>query len=88
MTARLTGKTALISGGARGQGVAHGRRLAREGAAVILGDLLEDAGEAQARELRSNGHDALFLRLDVTALADWNAACARRKSASGVSTSS
>jgi 3alpha(or 20beta)-hydroxysteroid dehydrogenase len=74
MTARLTGKTALISGGARGQGAAHGRRLAQEGAAVILGDVLEDAGEAQARELRTNGHDALFLRLDVTAPADWNAA--------------
>jgi NAD(P)-dependent dehydrogenase (short-subunit alcohol dehydrogenase family) len=74
MTARLTGKTALISGGARGQGAAHGRRLAQEGAAVILGDVLEDTGEAQARELRTNGHDALFLRLDVTAPADWNAA--------------
>jgi 3alpha(or 20beta)-hydroxysteroid dehydrogenase len=74
MTARLAGKAALISGGARGQGAAHGRRLAEEGAAVILADVLEDAGEAQARELRSDGHDALFLRLDVTALADWKAA--------------
>jgi 3alpha(or 20beta)-hydroxysteroid dehydrogenase len=74
MTARLAGKTALISGGARGQGAAHGRRLAEEGAAVILGDILEDAGEAHARELRAAGHTAHFLRLDVTAPEDWNAA--------------
>ena len=74
MTARLAGKTALISGGARGQGAAHGRRLAEEGAAVVLGDVLEEAGEARARELRAAGHAAHFLRLDVTAPDDWNAA--------------
>jgi 3alpha(or 20beta)-hydroxysteroid dehydrogenase len=74
MTARLTGKTALITGGARGQGAAHGRRLAEEGAAVILGDILEDAGQAHARELRAAGHDVHFQCLDVTAHDDWNAA--------------
>jgi NAD(P)-dependent dehydrogenase (short-subunit alcohol dehydrogenase family) len=71
---RLAGKTALISGGARGQGAAHGRRLAAEGAAVILGDILEDAGEAHAAELRAAGHAAHFLRLDVTVPGDWTAA--------------
>jgi 3alpha(or 20beta)-hydroxysteroid dehydrogenase len=74
MTARLRGRTALISGGARGQGAAHGRRLAEEGAAVILGDILEDAGEAHARELRAAGHTAHFRRLDVTDPDDWAAA--------------
>jgi 3alpha(or 20beta)-hydroxysteroid dehydrogenase len=74
MTARLKGKTALITGGARGQGAAHGRRLADEGASVILGDILEDAGQAHARELRAAGHDVHFLRLDVTTPEDWNAA--------------
>jgi 3alpha(or 20beta)-hydroxysteroid dehydrogenase len=74
MTARLEGKTALITGGARGQGAAHGRRLAEEGAAVILGDILEDAGQAHACELRAAGHDIHFQRLDVTAPEDWNAA--------------
>jgi 3alpha(or 20beta)-hydroxysteroid dehydrogenase len=77
MTARLEGKTALITGGARGQGAAHGRRLAEEGAAVILGDILEDAGKAHARELRAAGHDVHFQRLDVTAPEDWNAAVSR-----------
>ena len=74
MTARLEGKTALITGGARGQGAAHGQRLADEGASVILGDILEDAGQAHARELRAAGHDVHFLRLDVTTPEDWNAA--------------
>jgi 3alpha(or 20beta)-hydroxysteroid dehydrogenase len=74
MTARLAGRTALISGGARGQGAAHGLRLAQEGAAVILGDVLEEAGEAHAAELRAARHAAHFLRLDVTVPADWDAA--------------
>ncbi len=73
---RLEGKTALISGGARGQGAAHGRRLAEEGATVLLGDVLEDAGEAHARELRAAGLDVHFLRLDVTSPEDWSAAVA------------
>jgi 3alpha(or 20beta)-hydroxysteroid dehydrogenase len=74
MTTRLAGKTALISGGARGQGAAHGRRLAEEGAAIILADILEDEGETHAQELRAAGHAAHFLRLDVTAPEDWDAA--------------
>jgi 3alpha(or 20beta)-hydroxysteroid dehydrogenase len=73
-TARLAGRTALISGGARGQGAAHGRRLAEEGAAIILGDILEDLGAAHARALRAAGHAADFQRLDVTAPDDWSAA--------------
>ena len=71
---RLEGRTAIISGGARGQGAAHGRRLAEEGAAVILGDVLEEAGEAHAAALREAGLDVRFLRLDVTSPADWEAA--------------
>jgi NAD(P)-dependent dehydrogenase (short-subunit alcohol dehydrogenase family) len=71
---RLAGRTALISGAARGQGAAHARRLASEGAAVVLGDILEEAGEAQAAALRADGHEAVFLRLDVTSSADWSAA--------------
>jgi NAD(P)-dependent dehydrogenase (short-subunit alcohol dehydrogenase family) len=65
---------ALITGGARGQGAAHGRRLAEEGAAVILGDVLDTEGEAHAKALRSAGHDAHYLHLDVTAPAAWAAA--------------
>jgi 3alpha(or 20beta)-hydroxysteroid dehydrogenase len=74
MSARLADRTALISGGARGQGAAHARRLTEEGAAVIIGDILEDAGEAHADELRGAGHAVDFVRLDVTAPADWDTA--------------
>jgi 3alpha(or 20beta)-hydroxysteroid dehydrogenase len=74
MTERLAGRTALISGGARGQGAAHGPRLAEEGAAVVLGDILDAEGEAHAEKLRGAGHRAHYLHLDVTAPEDWNAA--------------
>jgi 3alpha(or 20beta)-hydroxysteroid dehydrogenase len=83
MTARLAGRTALITGGARGQGAAHGRRLAQEGAAVILADILDAAGEAHARELRAAGHRAHYLHLDVTAPEDWNAAVQTAEQRSG-----
>jgi 3alpha(or 20beta)-hydroxysteroid dehydrogenase len=74
MTARLAGRTALISGGARGQGAAHARRLAEEGAAIIIGDILEQEGEAHARELQAAGFGACFLHLDVTDPGHWRAA--------------
>jgi 3alpha(or 20beta)-hydroxysteroid dehydrogenase len=83
MSGRLEGRTALISGGARGQGAAHARRLAEEGAAVIFGDVLENLGEAHAEALRAAGHDATFVRLDVTVPADWEAAVSAAEQRSG-----
>jgi len=74
MSARLTGKTTLITGGARGQGAAHGRRLAEDGAAVLLADILNDLGEAHARDLRAAGHDVHYLHLDVTDPQHWRGA--------------
>ena len=71
---RLAGKAALITGGARGQGAAHGRRLASEGASVLLADILDDLGEAHARELRKAGHSVEYLHLDVTDASAWTAA--------------
>jgi NAD(P)-dependent dehydrogenase (short-subunit alcohol dehydrogenase family) len=71
---RLSGKAALVTGGARGQGAAHGRRLAEEGAAVLLGDILDDLGERHAEALRAAGHDVHYLHLDVTDPGQWTAA--------------
>lgn len=72
--ARLAGKVALISGGARGQGAAHGELFAREGARVVLGDILDaEAGQVAAR-LQADGLDVLSTHLDVTQPADWQAA--------------
>lgn len=68
---RVDGKTALISGGARGIGAASARALVAEGAKVVLGDLLDDEGGAVADEL---GDAARYVHLDVTNPGDWTAA--------------
>jgi len=68
---RLAGKVALISGAARGQGAAEARLFAAEGAAVVLGDLLDAAGLALAKEI---GDRAAYLHLDVTREEAWRSA--------------
>ncbi|WP_059016475.1 glucose 1-dehydrogenase [Mycobacterium sp. M26] len=68
---RVEGKVALISGAARGMGASHARLLVREGAKVVLGDVLDDDGTAVAEEL---GDAARYVHLDVTDAADWAAA--------------
>lgn len=62
---RLQDKVAIITGGARGIGKATAKLFTREGARVILWDML-DAGEETARELRTQGYEAEFMRLSVT----------------------
>lgn len=74
MSGRLIGKVALISGAARGQGASHAKRFAEEGAKVILGDVLDDEGEATAAEIRASGGDVIYTHIDVTKDADWRAA--------------
>ncbi len=71
---RLDGKVAIISGGARGQGATEARMLASEGAKVIFGDLLDDAGRQVEAEIRELGGEATYVHLDVTQEADWQAA--------------
>lgn len=70
---RFVGKTVLISGGAGGQGAAHLRAYAAEGANVVIGDIRDDAGKALASEF---GDQALYVHLDVTDEGDWTAAVA------------
>jgi 3-oxoacyl-[acyl-carrier protein] reductase len=62
---RLKDKVAIITGGARGIGKATAQLFTREGARVILWDML-DAGEDTARELRDQGFSAEFMKLSVT----------------------
>ncbi|WP_412518216.1 glucose 1-dehydrogenase [Actinomadura madurae] len=68
---RVDGKTALISGGARGIGEASARALVAEGAAVVIGDILDDEGKAVADDL---GDAARYVHLDVTSPEDWASA--------------
>lgn len=65
---RLEGKVAIVTGGARGMGEATVRLMIRDGAKVVIGDLLDEQGQALADEL---GDDVIFVHMDVTKKADW-----------------
>ncbi|MFE6154433.1 glucose 1-dehydrogenase [Streptomyces sp. NPDC057889] len=69
----LTGKTVLVTGGARGIGAETARRAVEAGANVVVTDVLEDEGKALAAGL---GERARFMRHDVTSEEDWTAVAA------------
>ena len=73
----LTGRKALVTGGARGLGAGMAAALARAGAAVVIGDILEDLGQATADELTKSGATAGFVPLNVTDDVSWEQAVAR-----------
>jgi NAD(P)-dependent dehydrogenase (short-subunit alcohol dehydrogenase family) len=68
---KLIGKVALISGAAGGMGTAFAKSFGREGAKVILGDILDQAGKMVEAEIRAEGAEAMYIRLDVTLEEDW-----------------
>ena len=69
MSGRLSGKVAIVTGGARGQGEATARLFVEEGARVVIADVLNDEGRALADEL---GGAARFFALDVTSEEQWS----------------
>ncbi|MEY9939975.1 SDR family NAD(P)-dependent oxidoreductase [Streptacidiphilus sp. MAP5-3] len=82
---RLAGRSVLITGAARGQGAAEARLFAAEGAQVLIGDVLDDQGEALAKELQLElGEGRVrYQHLDVSSEDDWTAAVHAAVSAFG-----
>jgi NAD(P)-dependent dehydrogenase (short-subunit alcohol dehydrogenase family) len=72
----LAGRKALITGGARGLGAGMAQALAAAGAAVVVGDILDEVGAATVQALRAGGATAHFVHLDVSDEAQWEAAVA------------
>ncbi|MGW7252713.1 SDR family NAD(P)-dependent oxidoreductase [Streptomyces sp. NPDC054834] len=76
--AKLDGRVVIITGAARGQGEQEARLFAAEGARVVVSDVLDDQGEALAKEL-----GATYVHLDVSREDDWQAALAAARKAYG-----
>ena len=77
---RLTGKVALVTGGARGIGEGIVRRFVSEGAKVMITDVLDAEGEGLAAEL---GDAAAYCHLDVVDRAQWDSAIAKTEAKFG-----
>jgi NAD(P)-dependent dehydrogenase (short-subunit alcohol dehydrogenase family) len=70
MTMEITGKVALITGGASGIGRATAERLTHEGAKVVIADLDEALGAETIKMLEAKGGRAVFVKADITSEAD------------------
>lgn len=66
----LKGKVAIVTGSARGLGAATARRLAREGAKVVITDIAADRARQTARSLCDEGHEAHCIVGDITRAED------------------
>jgi NAD(P)-dependent dehydrogenase (short-subunit alcohol dehydrogenase family) len=73
---RLAGKVALITGGSSGMGKCEAEIFAREGARVVVADILQAEGDAVVRDIEKAGGQARFAKLDVSSEDDWRAAVA------------
>lgn len=65
MGKRFADKVALVTGAAKGIGKASAQAFAKEGAAVVLGDIDKDGGEAVAQSIRDAGGQATFVECDA-----------------------
>jgi len=69
---RVKGKVIIITGAASGLGRGAASLLAREGAKVILTDINEVKGNEAAEEIRRDGGEAAFMKLNVSSESDWS----------------
>ncbi len=70
---RLAGKIAIITGAAGGIGEGDARLFAKEGAKVVVVDINETEGKKVAEDIKKDGGEAVFIKLDVTKESDWKA---------------
>ncbi|WP_181806948.1 SDR family NAD(P)-dependent oxidoreductase [Streptomyces shenzhenensis] len=75
---KLDGRVVIVTGAARGQGEQEARLFVAEGARVVVADVLDDQGQALAKEI-----GAVYVHLDVGVEAEWQAAVAAAKKAYG-----
>ncbi|MFB6435725.1 SDR family NAD(P)-dependent oxidoreductase [Streptomyces sp. NPDC056411] len=82
---KLDGRVVLITGAARGQGEQEARLFAAEGARVVLADVLDEQGEALAKEIveEAGEEQAAYVHLDVSREDDWAAAVAAARQTFG-----
>jgi NAD(P)-dependent dehydrogenase (short-subunit alcohol dehydrogenase family) len=80
---RLAGKVALITGAASGMGRSEAELFAREGARVVVADLLDAEGRAVVDAIKTAGGEARWARLDVTSESEWESAVAGAVAAFG-----
>src|ERR1700735_5584497 len=73
---RMKDKGAIVTGGASGMGAADVRVFAREGATVVIADILEDEARQLVETLTADGATVVFERLDVTDPDQWERATA------------
>ena len=71
---RLEGKVAIITGAAHGMGAVDAALFSREGARLVLCDILEEEGAHVEARINESGGEAIFVRMDVTRGEDWEKA--------------
>jgi NAD(P)-dependent dehydrogenase (short-subunit alcohol dehydrogenase family) len=77
MAALLNGKVALITGAGSGIGRAAALIFAREGARLTLSDIVAEGGEETLAMVKQAGAEAIFMRSDVSKLAEVEALVAK-----------
>ncbi|WP_146026649.1 SDR family NAD(P)-dependent oxidoreductase, partial [Petrotoga miotherma] len=71
MAGRLEGKVAIITGAARGMGKAEAELFAKEGAKVVVADILDNEAKDVADKINKDGYEAIGVKLDVAKADDW-----------------